>query len=186
VLNRRPGGPSSHREGPEVSTGGPSSQRQGPEVSTGGPSSQRQGPEVSSGGPSSHREGPKIGWDGRVPGGRGASSGRRTRRISESLSLLTDRLGKGGDARTLSAIFSRWEEVVGAPVAAHAQPLSLRAKELLVEVDHPTWATQLRFLTDTILEKLSLVSGVEGAVTSIKVTVGNHRADRMRSRKNRS
>lgn len=55
---------------------------------------------------------------------------------------------------TLGAIMSAWEEAVGDLVSAHARPRALHGSSLVVEVDDPTWATQLRFLASTILDEL--------------------------------
>ena len=52
---------------------------------------------------------------------------------------------RGTGARSLAGVFGRWDEAVGAQVAADARPASLIDGCLLVDVDHPTWATQLRF-----------------------------------------
>jgi predicted nucleic acid-binding Zn ribbon protein len=79
------------------------------------------------------------------------------------------RLG-GPGATALAAVFARWEEVVGPQVAAHAQPVSIRAGTLVVGVDAPAWATQLRLLTATLLARLDEVAG-PGAVSAVEVRV---------------
>ena len=56
-------------------------------------------------------------------------------------------------ARSLAGVFSRWEEAVGPQIAAHARPAALVDGCLVVEVDHPTWATQLRFLETDLLTR---------------------------------
>ena len=68
---------------------------------------------------------------------------------------------RGTSARSLAGVFARWEEAVGPQVAAHAQPASLVDGCLLVDVDHPTWATQLRFLEADLLTRLRDVAGVD-------------------------
>ena len=68
---------------------------------------------------------------------------------------------RGTGARSLAGVFGRWDEAVGAQVAAHARPVSLIDGCLLVDVDHPTWATQLRFLESELLERLREVAGVD-------------------------
>ncbi len=57
--------------------------------------------------------------------------------------------------RVFADIVACWEEVVGPDVAAHARPRSLTGAELVVAVDHPGWATQLAFLSDTICDRLA-------------------------------
>jgi predicted nucleic acid-binding Zn ribbon protein len=71
---------------------------------------------------------------------------------------------------TLGDVLSAWDEVVGAPVAAHAQPRSLHGAVLTIEVDEPVWATQMQFLSGTILEGLSQRLG-DRAPTSLNVRV---------------
>ena len=67
----------------------------------------------------------------------------------------------GTSARSLAGVFGRWEEAVGPQVAAHARPVSLVDGCLVVDVDHPTWATQLRFLETDLLTRLREVAGVD-------------------------
>lgn len=64
-------------------------------------------------------------------------------------------------ASTLSTVFSGWEELVGAEIASHAVPRSLRRGVLVVEVDEPAWAAQLGFLSAQLLAKLQARAGEE-------------------------
>jgi predicted nucleic acid-binding Zn ribbon protein len=80
--------------------------------------------------------------------------------LSDSVDEVVRSL-RGTSARTLAGVFSRWEEAVGPQVAAHARPASLVDGCLVVEVDHPTWATQLRFLESDVLTRLRDVAGVD-------------------------
>jgi predicted nucleic acid-binding Zn ribbon protein len=59
----------------------------------------------------------------------------------------------------LSAVFDRWEEIVGASVAAHAWPLRIHDGVLRIGVDQPPWATQLTFLGPELLRKVAAVAG---------------------------
>jgi predicted nucleic acid-binding Zn ribbon protein len=59
----------------------------------------------------------------------------------------------------LTEVFARWEQVVGAEVAAHAEPRSLRNGVLVVAVDQPAWATQLRFLGADLLARVRDATG---------------------------
>jgi predicted nucleic acid-binding Zn ribbon protein len=72
--------------------------------------------------------------------------------------------------RQLGGVFQRWSEAVGETVAMHATPVSLEQGRLVVEVDEPGWATQLRYLEAELLRKLAVVAG-EGTVTSIELRV---------------
>ena len=76
--------------------------------------------------------------------------------------------GQGGIGTV--SVLRCWDEVVGAAVAAHARPVGVDDGRLLVVVDHPGWATQLRFLSATILQRLGTVAGAD-VVRSIDVRV---------------
>lgn len=89
--------------------------------------------------------------------------------IGESLDIVVRSL-KGAGAKATAGVFGRWEDAVGPHVAAHARPVLLDAGVLIVEVDEPGWATQLRYLQGELLERLAAVAGV-GAVRSIEVRV---------------
>jgi predicted nucleic acid-binding Zn ribbon protein len=62
-------------------------------------------------------------------------------------------------AATWGTVFSRWEEVVGPAVARHARPLRLEAGVLVVAVDQPPWATQVRTLGPRILAGITELTG---------------------------
>ena len=87
----------------------------------------------------------------RKPGGTGPQP------LGPSLDRLTKGLG-APDARVLTTLFDRWDEVVGPDVAAHAWPLSLLHGTLVVGVDAPAWASHLRYL------EADLLGGLEGVI----------------------
>jgi predicted nucleic acid-binding Zn ribbon protein len=91
------------------------------------------------------------------------------RPIGPAVDRFVQRFG-GVRAATLEAVFSHWEEAVGPGVAAHTHPLSLRDGTLVVAVDNPAWATQLRLLHGELVSRLAAVVG-EGAVTRLEVRV---------------
>ncbi len=91
------------------------------------------------------------------------------RRVAESLDRLATSLGVPS-AGVLTTLFSAWPELVGDAVAAHSRPRSLRDGVLVVAVDEPAWATQLRWLESDLLVRLGEVLG-EGVVQSIDVRV---------------
>lgn len=62
-------------------------------------------------------------------------------------------------ASALGAVFSRWADLVGPSVARHVRPLRLEGGTLLVAVDQPPWATQVRALAPGILERLAEETG---------------------------
>jgi len=90
-------------------------------------------------------------------------------RVGDDLERLVRDLA-GVAPVSMHGVFDRWEEAVGPAVAAHARPVSLEAGRLVVAVDEPGWATQLRYLGADLLARLAQVAG-EGAVTSVEVRV---------------
>ena len=70
-------------------------------------------------------------------------------------------------------VFNRWDDAVGAAVAAHVQPLRLDGSTLVVEVDDPAWATQMRFLESTLRARLAEVAGA--SIERIEVRVAKRR-----------
>ncbi|HLI24050.1 MAG TPA: DUF721 domain-containing protein [Acidimicrobiales bacterium] len=80
------------------------------------------------------------------------------RPLAVSLSRLAADLGTP-PPRILGHVFGHWEEIVGADVAAHARPLSLRHGTLTVGADQPAWAAQLQFLSGHLLARLEEVTG---------------------------
>jgi predicted nucleic acid-binding Zn ribbon protein len=75
-------------------------------------------------------------------------------------------------ASVLGGVFGRWDEAVGAAVAAHVQPVRLTGTTLLVEVDDPAWATQLKFLERTLRTRLLEVAGATVEVVEVRVSRG--------------
>lgn len=64
-----------------------------------------------------------------------------------------------GTASALGGVFGRWEEAVGDALAAHVQPVKLDGSTLVVQVDDPAWATQLKFLEGTLKQRLAEIAG---------------------------
>lgn len=67
---------------------------------------------------------------------------------------------RGTDRIAIGGVFGRWEDAVGADVAAHVRPVRLDERVLTVEADEPAWATQVKFLSGTIASRLAEVAGV--------------------------
>jgi predicted nucleic acid-binding Zn ribbon protein len=83
---------------------------------------------------------------------------------------------RGGDTRSTSTVFGRWEDIVGSDIAAHARPLKLSDGVLVVEVDEPAWATQLRFLEADLVARLADTGGL--SVSRVEVRVRGARGPR--------
>ena len=88
--------------------------------------------------------------------------------LTEQLDLLLRRLGSESTS-VISGVFDDWHQLVGDAVAKHVNPIKLEAGRLLVEVDEPAWATQMRFLESEIIGKLSQHSG--NTISGIDVRV---------------
>lgn len=80
------------------------------------------------------------------------------RSVHEALEALADRLGVTGVA-SFGAVFTRWDEIAGGALSAHVRPLRLRSGVLVVTVDHPAWATQVKMLSATLLDRVAEVGG---------------------------
>jgi len=71
----------------------------------------------------------------------------------------SDASSAGQTASQMGGVFGRWAEAVGDAVASHVTPVKLDGTKLVVEVDDPAWATQLRFLETTLKQRLLEVAG---------------------------
>jgi predicted nucleic acid-binding Zn ribbon protein len=114
------------------------------------------------------------------PGGRGQGtwrplrprhddSARDPRPITESLDAFAAKVG-APQAASMAVVFGGWAEAVGPVVAAHTTPISLVRGTLTVEVDDPAWATQMRYLGASVLERFAASAG-PGVVTKLEVRV---------------
>ena len=93
--------------------------------------------------------------------------------ISSSLDGVVRSL-RGPSRQAVGGLFGRWNEAVGAQVAEHVKPVKLDGSTLVVEVDDPAWATQVKFLTPMIVERLATIGGI--AVERIDVRVDRRAA----------
>jgi hypothetical protein len=88
-------------------------------------------------------------------------------RIKDLLQGVGERLGFGGAIET-GLVWSRWNDIVGDTVAAHAEPTSLREGVLRVRTDSPTWATEVGYLGQEIKRAANQVAGAE-LVSEVRV-----------------
>lgn len=88
--------------------------------------------------------------------GRGQSPDPRP--VGDSLERVARSLGAAGAAPVFE-VFSSWDDVVGPLVAAHCYPISLANSVLVVGVDSPAWATQVKFLSADLLGRLAELAG---------------------------
>lgn len=62
-------------------------------------------------------------------------------------------VGGLGSRSVMIELHDRWSDVVGAGIAEHCRPRKLVDGTLHVEVDHPGWATEIRYLETQILKQ---------------------------------
>ncbi|MFZ9818836.1 MAG: DciA family protein [Ilumatobacteraceae bacterium] len=91
-----------------------------------------------------------------------------SRRLSESLNALLARMGSAPIDATTS-VFGSWDAIVGPQVSAHVSPTRLVGGTLHVDVDDPSWATQIRFLEAHIVTMINETTPT--TVTGIEVHV---------------
>jgi predicted nucleic acid-binding Zn ribbon protein len=121
--------------------------------------------------PRRDQDGPGELGQRRKPGLRGDSL-RRVRRddpqaLGSAIEGLLDTEGWNLAAAT-GSVFGRWAQIVGADLAGHTQPESLRDGELTVIADSTAWATQLRLLAAQLVQRLNAELGT-GTVQRVKV-----------------
>jgi predicted nucleic acid-binding Zn ribbon protein len=68
----------------------------------------------------------------------------------------------------VGSAFARWEQIVGAELAAHARPEGFGDGVLTVVADSSAWAAQLRLLAGTLVQRLNAELG-HGTVRRVKV-----------------
>ena len=122
--------------------------------------------------------------DGRATPGRFGSRGRGEAQFSgarpdgrdpQGLGKEVDRLvgerGWGLDLQ-VRGVFGRWTEIVGEEIGAHSTPETLSEGTLVVRTDSTAWATQLKLLAGTLVQRLNKELG-DGTVTLVEV-LGPH------------
>ncbi|NCG41126.1 MAG: DUF721 domain-containing protein [Actinobacteria bacterium] len=93
----------------------------------------------------------------------------QVRNISDSLKRVIDGLGPKSQ---ILAVHTYWQEIVGITIAEHCVPKKLEKNSLLIEVDHPGWSTEIRYLESDLLKRLRQripkleVSGIKVRVKS--------------------
>ncbi len=88
--------------------------------------------------------------------------------LAGALDALLDRLG-AETATAITGVFGEWPKIVGEQVAQHVTPIKLERGRLIVEIDDPSWATQMRFLEPQLIEKLN--AATTSTITAIEVRV---------------
>jgi predicted nucleic acid-binding Zn ribbon protein len=159
-----PGEPSAAgRPGPVVPTPGDSSEpsaRRGADIARDALRAAREASAARNAQRSAERQGRKPAasrgrrrrWSGPGPDDRDPQPfGRLVSRVS---------LDRGWSPRLTDAtVLGRWPQLVGADIADHCTPLSLRDGELVLQAESTAWATQLRTLQRQLLSRLAVAVG---------------------------
>ncbi len=82
---------------------------------------------------------------------------------------------RGTDRIQVGGVFGKWDAAVGPQIAAHVRPVRLDHGTLLVEADTATWATQVKFLADTIITRLHEEARVEIDKVEVRVASGRRK-----------
>ena len=121
-----------------------------------GPGEVRNKPGAPRGGPRRRR-----GWSGARPDDRDPQPlGRLASRLVADRGWV-DRVSAG-------VVFARWAQLVGADLAEHAEPVSLKDGELTLRASSTAWATQLRLLQRQLIARITAGVG-PGVVTRLRV-----------------
>ncbi|MGH3512415.1 MAG: DciA family protein [Pseudonocardiaceae bacterium] len=102
---------------------------------------------------------------------RGWSGARPDDRDPQPLGRLASRLvaDRGWvDRVSAGVVFARWAQLVGADLAEHAEPVSLKDGELTVRASSTAWATQLRLLQRQLIARITAGVG-PGVVTRLRI-----------------
>lgn len=82
---------------------------------------------------------------------------------------------RGVDRQQIAGVFGRWEEAVGQGVAAHVRPVKFDRAVLTVEADDAAWATETKFISGRLIERLAEVAGVRVERLEVRVAGGRRR-----------
>jgi hypothetical protein len=95
--------------------------------------------------------------------------GREPTPVAEPLNQLMDRLA-GASVSTIEAVMDSWPAIVGPKLASATAPAKIADGCLTVRTDDPIWATEVRWLEASIIDKVgALAGGTE--LTSLRVVV---------------
>jgi len=82
-------------------------------------------------------------------------------------------MGRPGWAERLGAarVAAEWTSIVGDGLAQHCEPVRTAGRVLTVRAESAAWATQLRYFTTRIAERVDEVLGA-GSVREVRIVVG--------------
>ena len=91
----------------------------------------------------------------------------------EALKKVIEKLLKNlgaPDTNTITNLIEKWPEIVGLEFAKYVTVVAVRESQLVVQVEDPSWASQIAWLENTLLEKISGLFG-ENQIISIKAQI---------------
>ncbi len=83
--------------------------------------------------------------------GGGSARWHEPRSLRDVLKRLVTDFGDGG---AMFLVYQHWGEAVGPTIADHCKPRRVVDNCLLVDVDHPGWATEIQYLEQELVAKL--------------------------------
>jgi predicted nucleic acid-binding Zn ribbon protein len=90
--------------------------------------------------------------------------------VGEILGELRER--RGWAQRLEGArVHEQWPAIAGTQIAAHAEPVRLHGGVLVVRVDSPAWATEVRYLSEELRARANAVLGA-GQVERVVLVTG--------------
>ena len=73
------------------------------------------------------------------------------------------------DITTVTSIIDQWEEIVGSDLATKISAVAISGSELIVRVDDPVWASQISWLENQLLDKITRLIGEEKILSLIHI-----------------
>lgn len=104
-----------------------------------------------------------------------SGAGRRHRpdngpqQVGPAIAKVLSRIGAVPSPQTMELIFTRWEELAGAELAAHLHPMRLQNATLVLGADQPAWATRGRMEAERILKRVHQLG--DTTITRVEVVV---------------
>jgi predicted nucleic acid-binding Zn ribbon protein len=75
-------------------------------------------------------------------------------RVNDSLDAIRREFGMGAPSE-IDALAASWASLVGAALAAHSRPQTVRDGVLVVLADGAAWAGQLRYLNEVLVTRIA-------------------------------
>lgn len=81
-------------------------------------------------------------------------SGDEVPKVGDALDAIRRELGLGAPTE-IDAVEAAWASLVGAALAAHSRPQTVRGGVLVVIADGAAWAGQLRYLDQVLVDRIA-------------------------------